>query len=65
MESTQEACKGDGCKCQIGDGDYCSDRCKASSDYGHCHCGHSACPPAADDAKEAAHDATRGDDTIV
>ncbi len=36
-------CKGSDCKCQVSEGEYCSDGCKTATGHGHCHCGHVAC----------------------
>ncbi len=36
-------CKGEGCKCQATNGEYCSESCKSANDHGHCHCGHPQC----------------------
>jgi hypothetical protein len=36
-------CKGSDCKCQVSEGEYCSDDCKTTSGHGHCHCGHVEC----------------------
>jgi len=59
MEGSADNCRGDGCKCRVRtEGDYCSDKCKSSNDYGHCHCGHPACPEGADSSSEAAHTET-------
>lgn len=65
MEGSTNNCRGDGCKCQVSnEGDYCSDKCTRSNDYGHCHCGHAACTSGTDSAKEAARIATAGDEKV-
>jgi hypothetical protein len=65
MEGSTYNCRGDSCKCQVStEGDYCSDKCKSSNDYGHCHCGHPDCAADSDSAGEAAHMATQGDEKV-
>ena len=65
MEGSKYNCRGDGCKCQVdSEGGYCDDKCKASNDYGHCQCQHADCMRGTDDPKQAAYEATRGDEKV-
>jgi hypothetical protein len=65
MEGSTNNCRGDGCKCQTGAaGEYCDPKRKASNDNGSCQCGHAACASGSDEVKQAAHEATQGDEKV-
>ena len=65
MEGSTNNCRGDGCTCRVKrEGGYCSEKCTASNDYGHCHCGHSACTTSSKEVHAAAHAASAGDEKV-
>jgi hypothetical protein len=65
MEGSTNNCRGDGCKCRAGaDGEYCDPKCKASNDNASCQCEHAACVSTSGEAKQAAREATQGDEKV-